>query len=160
MALAAGVVGWSAAAVAERSAVAWGVGVGGGLGVVLLAGGLVLRWPSAVTVGLALAGAAYGAALAIESKPIDDAAPVVAAVLFLAAELAWWSLELRERIAAEAGSHLRRLAFLLLLTLGALALGGSLLAVVDVVHVDGLAILLLGAAAAALAVSLALPRSR
>jgi hypothetical protein len=80
-------------------------------------------------------------------------------VLFLAAELAWWSLELRERIAAEAGSHLRRLAFLLLLSLGALALGGGLLAVVDVIHVDGLAILLLGAAAAALAVAVALPRS-
>ena len=143
---------------AERHAVSSGAAVGGGLGVVVLGAGLVLRWPSAVTVGLALVGAAYGVALAVESKPIDRAAPVVAAVLFLAAELAWWSLELRERIAAEAGSHLRRVAFLLTLTLCALALGGVLLAVVDVVQVDGLAILLLGAAGAALAVTLALPR--
>ena len=144
---------------AERHAVVSGAAVGGGIGVALLAAGLVLRWPSAVTAGLALVGAAYGIALAVESRPVDRAAPVVAAVLLLAAELAWWSLELRERIAAEAGSHLRRIAFLLTLALCALALGGALLAVVDVVHVDGLAILLLGAAGAALAVSLALPRA-
>lgn len=145
---------------AERDSVAWAAAVGGGLGVLLVAVGLVLRWPSAVTVGLALVGAAYGTALAVESKPIDRAAPVVAAALFLAAELAWWSLELRERIAAEAGSHLRRLAFLLTLALGALALGGVVLAVVDAVHVEGLAIVVLGAAGAAVALALALPRPR
>jgi hypothetical protein len=125
---------------------------------VLLAGGLLLRLPAAVTAGLAIVGAAYGAVLAAESEPLDRRAPIVAAALLLTAELAWWSLELRERIAAEAGSHLRRLAFLLLLALAALALSSGLLALVDVVRIDGLAVVLLGAAAAVAVGVLALPR--
>lgn len=158
MALAAGMVAWTAAVLAERVAVEWGAAIGGGLGVALLTGGLLLRLPAAVTVGLALVGATYGTVLAVENAPLDRRAPVVAATLFVAAELGWWSLELRERIAAEAGSHLRRLAFVLGLGLAALALAGGLLALVDVVRVSGVGVIVLGAAAAVAVGVLALPR--
>ena len=145
-------------AIAERVGVVWGAATGGAVAVALIAGGLLLRVTAFVTAGLALLGAEYAAVLAVESEPLDRRAPIVAAALFLCAELAWWSLELRDRIAAEAGSHLRRLAYLLGLTLAALALGAGLLALVDVVRVGGVAIVLLGAAGAVAVVSLAVPR--
>jgi hypothetical protein len=160
VALAAGLAAWPALGIAERIGVVWGAAAGGGLAVALVAGGLLARVPAFVTAGLVLLGAEYGAVLAIESEPLDRGAPVVAAALFLAAELAWWSLELRTRIAAEAGSYLRRLAFVLGLTIAALALGAGVLALVDAVRVGGLAVELAGAAAAVAAVALALTAAR
>ena len=153
-------VAWTAASPAEREAVAWGAAIVGGVGVVLLAGGLLLRLTAAVTIGLGIAGLVYGGVLAVEQPPLDRAAPVVAAALFVAAELAWWSLELRDRVAAEAGSQLQHLAFVLGLAICALALSFGLLALVDVVRLDGLAVVVLGAAAAVALGLLALPRRR
>jgi hypothetical protein len=147
---------WPAVGVAERSGVVWGAAASGSLAVALLATGLLARAPAFATAGLALLAAEYAAVLAIEDEPLDRRAPIVAATLFLAAELAWWSLELRARIAAEAGSYLRRLAYLLGLTAGALALGGGVLALVDVVRVSGIAVELAGAAAAVAILALAL----
>jgi hypothetical protein len=156
VAIAAALAAWPAVGIAERIGVVWGAAAGGGVAVALVAVGLLVRVPAFVTAGLVLLGAEYGAVLAIESEPLDRGAPVVAAALFLAAELAWWSLELRARIASEAGSYLRRLAFLLGLTVGALALGAGVLALVDAVRVRGLAVELAGAAAAAAILALAL----
>jgi hypothetical protein len=88
--------------VAERDPVAWaalGVGL---FGLALLVAGLSLRVPAAITAGLAVVAGTYAAALAVESAPLDRRAPIVAAAVLLAAELAWWSLELRARIAPEA----------------------------------------------------------
>ena len=149
---------WPAVAIAERSGTAWGTATIGAVAVVLLVGGLALRLPAGVTTALVLIGGSYGVALAVENEPLDRAAPAFAAALLLCAELAWWSLELRERIAGEAGSQLRRLAFELMLAVGALALGGVLLAAVDVVRVEGLLVIALGAAAAAAALAVVLPR--
>ena len=100
--------------------------------------------------------------LVVESASLDRRAPVVAAALVLAAELAWWSLELRARIAPEAGSYLRTFARSLLLALGAYGLGALLLAVIDVARTSGLVIEGFGAAAAAaiLAVALLVGRGR
>ena len=148
MAIAAALAVWPAVGIADRVGVVWGAAAGGAVAVALLAIGLVARAPTFVTAGLAFLGAEYAAVLAVESEPLDRRAPVFAAALFLAAELAWWSLELRARIAAEAGSNLRRLAYLLGLTAGALALGAGVLALVDVIRVGGLAVELAGAAAA------------
>jgi len=160
VAIAAGLASWPAVGIAERTGVVWGAAAAGGIAVALLVVGLLARMPTLVTTALVVLGAEYGAVLAIESEPLDRGAPVVAAALFLAAELAWWSLELRARIAAEAGSYLRRLAFLLGLTIVALALGMGVLALVDVVRVGGLAVELAGAAAAVAAVALALTAMR
>jgi hypothetical protein len=156
VAVAAGLAVWPVVDIAERDGVVWGAAVGGAAGLVLLGIGLLARAPAFVTSGLVLLGAEYAAALAIEDRPLDRGAPIVAAALFLTAELAWWSLELRARIAAEAGSNLLRLAFLLGLTAGALALGAGVLALVDVVRVSGLHVELAGAAAAVGILALAL----
>jgi hypothetical protein len=146
--------------VAERDPVAWaalGVGL---FGLALLVAGLSLRVPAAITAGLAVVAGTYAAALAVESAPLDRRAPIVAAALLLAAELAWWSLELRARIAPEAGSYLRRLAFVLVLALGAYGVGALLLAVVDVARTSGLAIETVGVVAAVGAVAVALLGAR
>lgn len=160
--MAAALAGWTAGFVAERDAVAWpalGIGM---FGVVVLAVGLAARLTAAITLGLAVVGGTYGVVLVVESAPLDRRAPIVAAALVLAAELGWWSLELRARIAPEAGSYLRTLALILMLTLGAYALGAVLLAVVDVARTSGLVIEGFGAAAAAaiLAVALLVGRGR
>ena len=62
-----------------------------GLAVVLLAVGL-LRSPSAIGAAIALAALEYTAWLAVDSRPLDGASPLVAAGLVLSAELAYWSL--------------------------------------------------------------------
>jgi hypothetical protein len=147
--VAAGLAGWTAAFVAERDTVGWAALGIGMLGVALLAIGLAARLTAAITAGLAVVGGMYGAALVVESAPLDRGAPIVAAALVLAAELAWWSLELRARIAPEAGSYLRTLALVLTLALGAYGLGAVLLAIVDVARTSGLVIEGFGAAAAA-----------
>lgn len=152
----AGLAGWTAVGVAERTPVAWAALGVGGFGLALLVSGLSLRLPAAMTAGLAVVAGAYGATLAVESAPLDRHVPIVAAALLLAAELAWWSLELRARIAPEAGSYLRRLAFVLMLALGAYGLGALLLAVLDVARTSGLLIETAGAAAAVAAVAVAL----
>ena len=65
------------------------VGVLAGLG--LVAGGLVLRRGTVLTVGLALLGVGYGAALI--GKGLDPAAGLFAAGLVAVAELAFWAIE-------------------------------------------------------------------
>lgn len=156
----AGLAGWTTVGVAERTPVAWaalGVGL---FGLALLVVGLASRLPAAMTAGLAVVAGTYGAALTVESAPLDRHVPIVAAALLLAAELAWWSLELRARIAPEAGSYLRRLAFVLLLALGAYAVGALLLAVVDIAQTSGLVIETVGAVAAVGAIAVALLGAR
>ena len=60
-------------------------------GWLFLAGGLVLRRGTVVTVGLALLGVGYGAALI--GKGLDPAAGLFAAGLVAVAELAFWAIE-------------------------------------------------------------------
>jgi hypothetical protein len=60
-------------------------------GLAFLAGGLVLRRGTVVTIGLALLGVGYGAALI--GKGLDPAAGLFAAGLVAVAELAFWAIE-------------------------------------------------------------------
>lgn len=112
---------------------------------------LVFGWASLVPVPLALAGGVYAVQLAIDDAAVDVVAPVFAAGLLVAAELAYWSIDERERVTGEPGDGLRRLA--LVAGLGALALVVSvvLLAVADTIRARGLGVDVAGAAAAALA---------
>ena len=80
---------------------------------------------------------------------LDTLAPLLAAGLLLAAELAYWSLEERQNVRTEAREQLRRLAVVAALALGSLFVGAVLLAVADVARTRGLAVDLVGAAAAA-----------
>jgi hypothetical protein len=128
--------------------------VAGGFALVLLLAGLLLRMPAAVPAALVVLGAEYAAVLAVEGGALDSRAPVLAASLFAIAELGYWSLELRDAVADEPGTYLRRLGLLSGLTLGALAVGELMLVLVDLSERGGIAIEAVGvlAAVAALAI--------
>jgi hypothetical protein len=115
---------------------------------VSLVAALVLGWSSLIPVSLVLLGAAYATRLAVDDAPVDTKAPLFAAGLFLAAELAYWSLDERIAAKADAGEDLRRAAVVAALGLGALAAAGAVLAAADVAQARGLAVDVLGALAA------------
>ena len=118
----------------------------------LLASGVVLRWPVLVPAALVALGGGYATLLGLEGGALDERAPLVAAALFVVAELAYWSLELRDAVADEPGAYARRLALVAALGLGALAVGAGLLAVVDAGGGIGLEVVGAVAAVAALAI--------
>jgi hypothetical protein len=122
--------------------------------VVILAGGLVLRRPVGIPAAIFLLGASYTMRLLAEEEALDLRAPLIAAAFFALAELSYWSLELRQGIADEAGTQLRRIGLISGLTLGVLALGIALLALVDGVRTGGPAVEALGVAAAVAALAL------
>jgi hypothetical protein len=119
------------------------------LGIVALVAAIVLGWSSLVAVSLLLLGSAYAVHLSLDDTALDTRAPVLAGGLLLVAELAYWSLEEEADVRAEAGESVRHLGHVVLLSLAGLAAGSVLLAVADVVRARGLAVDLVGAAAAA-----------
>lgn len=122
--------------------------------VALLALGLVLRRPIAFPAAVVLLAAPYVALLGFEVDGLDTRAPMIAALLFSAAELAYWSLELRGTLANEPGTYLRRLALLAGLSMGTIAGGTVVLVLAEQVAADGPAFEIAGAAAAVGAVAL------
>ncbi len=128
--------------------------------VVLLATGLALRQPAAIPGSIALLGATYALRLLTETNTLDGGAPLVAAALFALAEVAYWSLELRDGVADESGSHLRRVGLLSSLAVGIVVVGFALLALVETVRTTGPALDAVGAAAAVAAVALLTVASR
>jgi hypothetical protein len=64
----------------------------GAAGCALIALAFVARRPSVFPIGLAGAGAAYGVFLSLRSGPVDARAPLVAAALFVAAEVGYSAL--------------------------------------------------------------------
>ena len=121
------------------------------VGIVALVAAVVLGWPSLIAASIVLMGSVYAAQLAIDDAGLDSAAPVFAAGVLVTAELAYWSLEERERVRGDAGDGLRHAAFVAGLGVAALLVASVLLALVDAISTRGLAVDLLGAAAAAAA---------
>jgi hypothetical protein len=117
--------------------------------VVVLVVALVLEWSSLVPAALLGVGAAYATRLALDDPPLDFRVAALGALLYLAAELAYWSLETEGDLAGEPGAGWRRLAVVVALAAGALVVTALPLAVLDVVRARGLAVDLIGAAAAA-----------
>jgi hypothetical protein len=132
----------------------------GGIAVVVLAVGLALRWAGTVPFAVALLAGGYAFLLAVEDAPLDLRAALLAPVLLVVAELAYWSLELRAEVTDEPGTYSRRVGVLSWLAVGALALAGALLAVVDLAAREGLAIEIAGAFAALAALLLVLSLAR
>jgi hypothetical protein len=128
----------------------------GGAGTLALAVGVAIAFPTVIGSGVGAVGLAYTLHLVLDDPPLDARASIVAAGLLAAAELASWSIELRRDTAGEPGRHLRRLAFELALVLGGLLLAAGLLATADVSQVGGVGIELVGGAAAAGLLGLAL----
>ena len=122
--------------------------------VAVLAGGLALRLPVAVPAAIALLGAEYVAIVGFETDAIDTRAPLVAGALLAVAELGYWSLELRGPVVDEAGTYLRRIALLATLIVGVVGVGAVVLTLVEVVAASGVAVDILGAAAALTALAL------
>ena len=124
------------------------------LAVVALAAALVFRRPMAVPAAIVLLASPYVAIVALEAESIDTAAPALAGGLYLVAELAYWSLELRGHISDEPGTYLRRASVLAGLVLLTIALGTGVLGLVQVVAARGAAVDVLGAVAAVGAIAL------
>jgi hypothetical protein len=95
-----------------------------GSSVAMLGAALWKRRPAGISAAILLAGMAYGVS-AVDSDPtFDRASIVVAALLLLAAELCFWSLELAAPIRYEPAILARRLALVTALGLGALCAAG------------------------------------
>jgi hypothetical protein len=115
----------------------------------VLVAGLALERAALIPVALLLLGGLYGAQLAVDDATLDQAASVVAILLFLTSELAYWSLEEPARARIEPGERLRRIALVAGFALGTLVVAALLLAIADAARTGGFAVDLLGAAAAA-----------
>jgi hypothetical protein len=126
------------------------VATAGILGSALLAVALIGRWPDVLPWAVALLGAQYAASLLLRDAGIDEFAPLYAAALLVTAELAYWALEAKPAL----GGVLRRLASLLGLALGTVAVGATLLALSEGGAERGIALQLLGLLAAAGTVAL------
>jgi hypothetical protein len=120
----------------------------GALALVTLLAAVVLGWSAFVPLTALFVASAYATRLYADDVSVDARSPLLAAGLLLTVELGYWSIEARQPLRVDAGEDLRRLGFVLALTLGALAVGAILLAVADLARTGGLAVDLLGAAAA------------
>jgi hypothetical protein len=123
----------------------------GGLGVVAMLAAVTLGWNAAVPAALVLLAAEYLAGIGTggHEELLEPAAPLVAGALLLAAELAYWSLELRGPGHEERELVLRRLVALGVLTVLAIALGSFVVVVTAAPFGGGLAWDVVGVAAAA-----------
>jgi hypothetical protein len=124
----------------------------GALGWTIAALGLLGRWPSLLPLGLAGVGASYAVMLGLRTGSVEPRAPIVAAALFVAAELGFWSLEPLDA-RAERIVLLRRLLLAAGGGLGA-ALIGSLLLVAAAEASGGLALEAVGVLAAVLTLAI------
>jgi hypothetical protein len=114
---------------------------------------VLARWEAGVVWAIALAAAAYAAALGLADGPTDPGAPLVAAGLVSAAEVGQWAVELARPAAVAAGIARRRAATILLLAAAGAATGWALLLVSDAGS-GGLALTAAGLIAAAAAMVL------
>jgi hypothetical protein len=110
---------------------------------------LGVQW--AVPIPFVVVAGIYGAQLAVDDAPLDVVAPAFAAGLVMAVELAYWSLDTRDRVRGMAGDDLRRVAYVAALGVGALVASAVLLALADAIRARGLGVDVVGAVAAACA---------
>lgn len=142
------------AAIAEDGYLVRVTALAAGAAAALLAAGIVLRRPSVIPAAICVLAAPYVAALGFEIDGLDPRSPLLAGLLFAIAELAYWSLELRGALADEPGTYLRRVGLLAALSVGTIAAGTVLLAVVEGVAARGAAAEVTGALAAVAAIAL------
>jgi len=143
-------VAFTAATAQRAGAFVEALGVLGALGCLLLAAGLGFGWPRSVFWALVTLGSQYVGALSTAGRPFDPWAPLFGGGLFLAAELAYWALELEIPSRAEPGLRARRARRIAALTLGSTALSG-LLVLLATVPLAGSLVLTAGAVVAAVA---------
>jgi hypothetical protein len=123
--------------------------------VVVLGGGLVLRWPSTIPWAILFGGGAYLSAREGRSA-IDGWAAVVGVLLLGSAELASWSIEHDARIRTETALGLRRAGTLAALVAVALFVNALLLAAATVAASTGVLLAAVGVGASVTAVAVVL----
>jgi hypothetical protein len=158
VAITAGVTVWLAVD-AGSTAVRPVAGLGAGAAV-LLAVTLAARRPEGIAVALLLVGAAYAVTLVVDDPPLDSRAAIVGAALLATGELAHLSLGARSTVTEEAGGAAHRVAWVAVLALAAMLLGGAVLALADLLRTGGVAIEVAGVAAALAAVGLLVRAAR
>ena len=123
------------------------VGALGGLAALLLLASVAARSSALLPWAVAAAGAEYATFLVVRETTVDAAAPLYAAGLLVVAELAYWSLE---RGVPSDGDALvgRRLSLVAAVALAAGGIGGMVLTIAELSVSGGLALELLGVAAA------------
>jgi hypothetical protein len=120
------VLAYSATAGDRLPQVVAGVGtVGWAVTALALAG----RWPSLLPWGFVGVGGGYAVFLGLREGTVDPRAPIVAAVLFAAAELGFWSVEPRQGW-SEPSVLVRRIVFIGAGALGTALVGALLLVLV------------------------------
>ena len=129
-----------------------GIGV---LGLVFLAFVLVRGMDELLPWAVVCLVVAYTVSLVVHGASVDERAPLVATGLLLGTELASWSLQERNAIAAEPPVLRARIVALALLVGGGLATSALVIAVAAAPTARGLVWTIAGAAAAVLAVGLA-----
>jgi len=131
----------------------------GGLSLVLLGAGLVLRWPATIPWAVLASGAGY--LITREGHAVVDGwAALVGVALLLAAELAFWSIEHDRRIRTERALVVRRVWTLVMLAAAALFVDFVLLAAAAVTASAGVLLAAVGVAAAVAAVAVVLRLAR
>ena len=121
----------------------------------VLALGVVFRWPNLVPWAVLATGAGYVSGR--EGRDLVDGwAAAVGVLLLLSAELASWSIEHDARVRTERGLVVRRVITLVLLILTALFVNFLLLATAAVSGPSGILLAASGVAAAVLAVAIVL----
>ena len=118
------------------------------MALVALLAGIVHGWHGLVPVAISIVAGGYAAELALDDGPLDVAAPAVAVACFLAAELAYWSLDERSHVVGDPGEGFRRAALLAGGGLAIFVVAGVLLVLADEVRARGVALDLVGALAA------------
>jgi hypothetical protein len=127
----------------------WLVAAIGGVAIVSLAVGLVLRWVTPIAWSLLLLGAEYGTWLVQRGVEVDTRAPLYAAGLLLTAELAFDGLE-RSVVRSDAEVAARRGLQLAGLAIGAILTGAVVLEAATLPVGGNVALTALGVAAAVL----------
>ena len=138
---------------AEADDRAWGPAL---VGLVVLAGAILLRFRFAIPAAVALLGGAYLMGLTLAAAPLDRLAPLVAAALLAVSELAHWSLESRPGVETSADVTRSRVRALVLTVAaaGGLAFGAQVVATRAVLPVEGAALVAVGLVAGFAAVGL------
>ena len=124
-----------------------------GFGVAALAIGLVFGAGTPVGIGVAGIGAAYAVA-ASSGGDVDGGAVLFAPALLVLAELAYWSLEHRVRVADERSLVARRLAALAIVAMASVGVGTLAVGAAAVPLSAGPPLLVVGVAAAIAVVGL------
>lgn len=126
-----------------------------GVGAVVLAGGILLRFPTVVPWAVLFAGAGYVVARAHQSV-VDGWAAVVGGALLLAAELAAWSIASDRRIREERAVVVRQALTIAVLVASAGLVSFVLVGAAAVSATAGLLLTAVGVAAAVGAVAVLL----